>query len=419
MGISKYLVIIVSVIVFLIPMSQAEGLLLIPIEVGEEYFVIIYKEIQEEKAEKFRDYYLQEFLRLQNPYDEEIYDSKTVLNEKEVNFLKSIHRDDKNFQTIKDEQLSLAEKKYQELLGGKSITNTFVDETENDRKVTSEFVKAIHRDDDGFETYKIKQKIFAERTISELIDKGVWEEDPFVTTELFEDYYYESDSIQDIKSVTAALELIEDDVITAEELIEDDVITAKDLIQDNVISADNLQAFWKGYEIKQNEKADVVQKPIVTQENNDFDWDDYEWKKLYRGSEEFQNLISDQISLAEQVMDENVEFREIIMINDEKNKITSTLNELERQPIILREDKNFQLSKLKEIEKAESIFSDYYHIKSFDEDKINDELIEDTTFIIPKVDDRSDMFFKLLKEFEKEKAEEKMLEILGGKRINS
>jgi len=372
------------------------------------------------------DNYLEEYLRVPNPYNDKISDNVIIFNDQKFNMPKTIDRYDENFQMLKNEQIDLAQKKYLEIMGGKIITSSLGDKPDKRIIPILEFTdeekslwKNIHRDNDGFKSYKIQQKILAENTVNRLIQEGIWEEDPFITAELFEDYYYSSNSVKDIETVSAAFDLIDDGVVTAEELIENNVISSKDLIQDNVISASNLKLFWMSYEPVESTKAEVVQETLAIPEKDDFDWKEYEWVKSKRGSQEFQNLIQEQVLLAEQLRNESFGFEFDSNPDEEKIVVEITQSEIiDLEPIIKREDEKFQEYKLEQIEKAELILKNFYHMKNLDEDEINNELIIEKEFVLPGVDDRNDVFFKL-KEFEKDKAEEKILELFGGKNIHN
>jgi len=304
MGISQYVIIILSLATLLIPVSQVDAIFFFPPEINDEKFSKNFIETHELDMEKIRDYYF-EVKQLQNPYNDKTSDNVIIFTDQKLNMQLNNYRYDENFQTLKDEQLDLAQKKYLELLGGKIITSSLGDKPDKRIIPILEFndeeqsiMKVIHRDDEGFKSYKIRQQILAENAVNRLIQEGIWEEDPFITAELFEDYYYSSNNIKYVETVDAAFDLIDDGITTAEELIENNVISAEDLIQDNVISADYLELFWKSYEPVENTKT-VVQEIIVIPEKDDFDWEDIDWKKTSRSKQEFQNLITEQILSAE------------------------------------------------------------------------------------------------------------------------
>jgi len=72
MGISRYLVIIVSIAVFLIPVSQADAIFLIPSEIIDEEYYKNFKVVYNLKLEELRDFYIEEYFKLKNPYNDNI-----------------------------------------------------------------------------------------------------------------------------------------------------------------------------------------------------------------------------------------------------------------------------------------------------------------------------------------------------------
>jgi len=117
-GISQYLVIIISIAVFLIPVSQVDAIFFIPPETYDEDYYKNFKQIYNLKLEKLRDIYFEEYFKLKNPYNDKISYDVIIFNDTEFIITNSIHRSDENFQTLKDEQVDLAQKKYLEILGG-------------------------------------------------------------------------------------------------------------------------------------------------------------------------------------------------------------------------------------------------------------------------------------------------------------
>jgi len=425
LGISQYVIIIASLTIFLIPVSQVDAIFLIPLEISDEEFFKNYSETQKLKLEKFRDYYFEEYLRIQNPYNDKISDNVIIFNYQKFNMPSSIDRYDENFQMLKNEQIDLAQKKYLEIMGGKTITSSLGDKPGKEIIPILEFIdqeesfrKAIHRADEGFKSYKIQQIILAENTINRLIQEGIWEEDPFITTELFEDYYYSSNSVKDVETVSAAFDLIDDGIVTVEELFENNIISSEDLIQDNVISASHLKLFWKNYEQKENiEIEKVVQSVEIVPEKEDFDWKEYEWAKSKRGSQEFQNLIQEQVLLAEQLRNESFGFEFDSNQDGEKNVVEITQSEIiELEPLVNREDEKFQEYKLKQIEKAELILKNFYHMKNLDEDEVNILTQENKK---PNNYKRDDQGFEFFKNKQIDIAEKKLMEILGQKNIHN
>jgi len=193
MGISQYVIIIVSLIIFLIPVSQVDAIFFFSPEISDEEFSKKYKELQKFKMEKFRDYYF-EVKRLQNPYNDKISDNVIIFTDQKLDMQLSNYRYDENFQTLKDEQIDLAQKKYLEQLGGKSIISSLGDKPDkriipilefSDEELS--FMKVIHRYDEGFTSYKIQQAIIAEDYLANNWKELQWELNPYQNNESIEE----------------------------------------------------------------------------------------------------------------------------------------------------------------------------------------------------------------------------------------
>ena len=126
MGISQYVIIILSLTILLIPVSQVDAIFFFPPEINDKKFSKNFIEMQELELEKSRDYYF-EVMRLQNPYNDKISDKVIIFTDQKFNMQLGNYRFDENFQTLKDEQLDLAQKKYLEIMGGKIITSSLGD----------------------------------------------------------------------------------------------------------------------------------------------------------------------------------------------------------------------------------------------------------------------------------------------------
>ena len=444
MGNSRYVLVILSLAIFLIPISQANAVLLVPIEISDEVTFESWKKSQKFKAEQLRQIYFDEYLKSTNPYNEEIPKVVIFFSDNELIVFDTIHRYDDNIQEQKDEQRALAHEKFLEIMGGKSL-ESFENFKTSDRNLTvlkfntdeqDHDTNSIHRFDDSFQISKEQQIIIAKETADKLIEEGYWSDDPFVIDEMWE-YEFVRESVQDRllakQSVDAAFDLVENEVYTMEELIEEEVIEAEDLIQDNVISADYLELFWKSYEppkIEQVKKIDKV-KQVDVQIEDDFDWDSYEWKNSARGSEEFQNILTEQALSAEQTRDkllgllqyENPYEENVDVSVNNQNIIAITFSEdaqniiAEITPMLERHEIGFEEYKEKQIELAQKIMNEKIYFERIYEDEKSKQSLADEKFVIPKIYERDDMFFNLLKKVEQDKANEKLMEIMGGKII--
>jgi len=358
MGISQYLVIIVSIAVFLIPVSQADAIFWIPSQITDEEYYEIPKETYNLKLEKLRDFYLEEYFKLNNPYNDKISHDVIIFNDTEFIITNSIHRSDENFQMLKNEQMDLAQKKYLEILGGKIITSSlgdtpdkriipileFTDEEESIRKV-------IHREDEGFQTYKTQQVIIAENTINRLIEEGFWEYTNDTDT-LWDDFN------QNRGELKAALELIEDESISSKRISQEFL----DLVAEQTLLAEKIR----------NDILDLSQYPNPYGENDDV-------------------IESDQEEITEK----------------------SEFN------IINRSDKGFEMVKTMELEIAQNTLSEMLMLSNSEENIQVEAINIKEENKKPKVLERDDQGFEFLKNIEEDKAEKMLFELLGGKTISN
>jgi len=161
--ISIYAVIFISVTLLFLPVQQGYGVLTLPPELNEERLIELYKLEQLVKAEQARDENFVSKIQ-KNPYVDT--SSNAIISFKEIsekNSLKSLDRENENFQLIKDEQISIAEKKCKEILGGKTISNS-IDNKPINKKSIYEFkidnqTGFMHKNSDGFVNYVHSCKI--------------------------------------------------------------------------------------------------------------------------------------------------------------------------------------------------------------------------------------------------------------------
>jgi len=368
MGISKYVIIIVSLTIFLIPVSQVDAIFFIPLENSDKGYYKNFKEIYNLKIQKFRDLYLEEYLRLQNPYNDKMSDDVIIFNDKEFRIPNSIDRHDKNFQTLKDEQLDLAQKKYLEIMGGKIITSSLGDKPDKRIIPILEFTseeesvrKAVHRDDEGFQTYKMQQVITAENTFNRLMEEGFWG-DLYFTDTPRDDFNQNRDELK------AAFFLIEDEIISLKRSSPEfhDLMTEQTLLAEKTR---NYILSFSNYPNPYEENDDVIeydQKEITEKSESIFSDSNHVLTRnfeIYHNDLEFSKNI--QIEIAQEVMNKMYNLK-----NSEKNIQVETIN-------IKEENKK------------------------------------------PKVLVREDQGFEFLKNIEKDKAEKKLIELLGGKTISN
>ncbi len=102
-----YAIIFLSVTILFFPIQQGYGIFTLSSDLSEEELIELYEQEQRSNAEQARDEIFV-LLRLQNPYLDT--PSNVIVSFEESNEVKSLDRRNENFQLIKDEQLSIAEK---------------------------------------------------------------------------------------------------------------------------------------------------------------------------------------------------------------------------------------------------------------------------------------------------------------------
>ena len=130
--ISTYAIIFLSVALLFFPVQQGYGFFTLSPELNEVQLIELYKLEQLVKAEQTRD----EIFVLtgqQNPYFDT--PSIVIISFEDNNEEKSLDLKNENFQLIKDEQISIAEKKCKEILGGKTISNSINNEPVNKKSI--------------------------------------------------------------------------------------------------------------------------------------------------------------------------------------------------------------------------------------------------------------------------------------------
>jgi len=161
-----YAIILLSVALLFFPVQQVYGFLTLSPELNETQLIELNKLEQSIKAEQARD---ENFVSLiqQNPYLDTPSNLIISFEENdEEQSLKSLDRVDKNFQLIKDEQIAIAEKKCKEILGGKTISNLINSDSVN-KKSSYKFeidnkTGFMNRSADSFQNYISLQILIAE-----------------------------------------------------------------------------------------------------------------------------------------------------------------------------------------------------------------------------------------------------------------
>ncbi len=371
--ISIYAIIFLSVTLLFFPVQQGYGFFTLP-ELSEQELIELYEQEQLANSEQARDEIFV-LLRLQNPYLDTPSNVIVSFEENnEIKSVKSLDRRNENFQLIKDEQLSIAEKKCKEILGGKTISNSINDEPLQKKTIHAFKIDNqtgfMNRNFEDFHNYKLLQISIAEDYRDNNWKENLWALNP----------YQNNESIEELS----------------------------------------------------NSKENKI----------------LEYVSDYRQSEEFKNLIIEQIFLAENIRNEMLDFRITAVQNpylDEKidgnldddldgsldasigktnqniaiswSNPTYVTDKLEFN-ILHREAKEFEMVKAMEFEIAKSKLNEMLHLSNAEKEYV-EIIILTPENKKPNNYKRDDQGFEFFKNKQIDIAEKKLMEILGQKNIHN
>ena len=180
---AHYIMIALGVVILLVPAQQSSAIFLPSPELTEDELIELYKLEQLVYAEHARDELFVLFGQ-QNPYLDT--PSNVIVSfEKngEENIPKVIDRYYENFQLIKDEQLSIAEKKCKEILGGKTILNSINDEPTQKKTILGFKIDNqtgfLNRGHDDFQNYRLLQISIVEDFRDNNWKENFWTSNPY------------------------------------------------------------------------------------------------------------------------------------------------------------------------------------------------------------------------------------------------
>ena len=165
MGISIYAILLLSIALIFFPVQQGYGFFTLSPELNDKELIELGKLQQIVLAEQTRDEIFV-LLEQQNPYLDTTSNVPEYFEENDEKSINSLDRRNENIQLVKDEQISIAEKKCKEILGGKIILNSLNNDPVN-KKSTHEFkidnqTGFMTKKSDGFQDYKLLQISIAE-----------------------------------------------------------------------------------------------------------------------------------------------------------------------------------------------------------------------------------------------------------------
>jgi len=233
---ASYIMIALGVVILLVPTQQSSAIFFTSPELTEDELIELYKLEQLDNVEQARDE-LFVLLRLQNPY---LDTSSNVIisfeENDEVKSIKSLDRRNENIQLIKNEQLSIAEKKCKEILGGKTISNSINDEPTQKKTILGfkidDQTGFLNRSHDDFQNYRLLQISIVEDFRDNNWKENFWRTNP----------YDNNKSIENSPKIKVN-EIIQNNIITREHkefenLIIEQILLAEK-IRDNTLFATN------------------------------------------------------------------------------------------------------------------------------------------------------------------------------------
>jgi len=249
-----YIMIALGVVILLVPAQQSSAIFLPFSELTEDELIELYKLEQLVNVEHARDELFVLFGQ-QNPYLDT--PSNVIVSfEKngEENIPKVIDRYYENFQTIKDEQISIAEKKCKEILGGKTILNSINDEPTQKKTILGFKIDNqtgfLNRNHDDFQNYRLEQISIVEDFRDNNWKENFWTSNP----------YDNNKSIENSPKIKAN-EIIQNNLIKREHKEFENLIIVQILLaektRDNTIALDNLHAL-NPYIIENTTNAEIL-----------------------------------------------------------------------------------------------------------------------------------------------------------------
>ena len=459
-------IILLSVALLFFPVQQGYGVSTPSPELNERQLIELYKLEQLVKTEQARD---ENFALLiqQNPYLDSL--SNAIISFKENNEEKSFDLRNENFQLIKDEQIAIAEKKYKEILGGKTISNSFYNESIN-KKSTLKFeigneIGSMKKKSDDFEKYRLLQILIAEDYRDNNWKEHHWNSNPYQNNEsslpdkshtVTIDYAIHTVTIDEIRAV--ATDFLPNQILTfryasnnseikvkvqtdeVQQLLDGISTTTTVSLVNQVTGTDGIGIISPSKAIKRifaiqmlpnNDENQILNTPLKDIHSEENEILNYDLKR--RNNEEFKNLISAQVSLAEKIRNEMPEFRtggdsnpylneniDESLDKTNKNDITTNLTDLTFElefSILDRETKEFEIVKAIQLEIAHDTLNKMLLLSNSEEDAeiiISTNKNEEINNISLDAQD-----FESLKSEQIVLAEKKLMEIFGQKSIHN
>jgi len=384
-------------IILLFPTEQANAVFFLPPEWTEEELLELFKqkqllrvELQNEENFDFESYKQEQIFRaeqvrdqildfkmtgLQNPYLDTPSNVIVSFEENnEVKSIKSLDRRNENFQLIKDEQLSIAEKKCKEILGGKTISNSINDEPLQKKTIHAFKIDNqtgfMNRNFEDFHNYKLLQISIVEDYRDNNWEENLWSSNPYQNNESIEELSNNKEN--------KILEYVSDHRQSEE---------FKNLIIEQIFLAENIRNEMFDFRIT------AVQNPYLDEkidENLDENIDENTDESLGKTNQNIAISWSDPTYVTDKL-----EFN-----------------------ILDRDTKVFEMVKAMEFEIAKIRLNEMIHLSNPEKSDVEIIILTNENKKLNNYE-RDDQGFEFFKNKSIDIAEKKLIEILGGKKIHN
>jgi len=356
--ISIYAIILLTVVLLFFPVQQVYGFFTLPPELNEDQLIELYKLEQLVKAEQARDENFVSQMQ-QNPY----FDTppNVIISFKENIEEKSLDQRNENFQLIKDEQISIAEKKCKEILRAETILNSIDNESVNKKSIHKFRIDNqtgfMNRNLDDFENYRLLQISIAEDFRDNNWKENLWKSNPYQNNESIKVLYINEEN-------------------------------------------KNFKLYWNDRQSEEFKNLTIEQIHLA---------------------ENIRNEVLEFRMLGNPYMDENIDeslgkTNTKIIVTD-LSDLTYVTDKLDFNNID-RNDEGFEVTKTVELEIAQNTLNGMLMLSSLDEDD-EEIIISINENKKPNNYERDDQGFEFFKNKQIVMAEKKLMEILGQKNIHN
>jgi len=356
-----YAIIFLSVTILFFPIQQGYAIFALPSELNEQEQLANAEQARDEIFVLFKEKnpYLDSPSDFQFSFSSST-DVQVSFEDNSENVPQVINRHREIFLTIKNEQVSIAEKKCKEILGGKTILNSINDEPEQ-KKTTLGFkidnqTGTWNRDHDDFQNYRLLQIMIAEDTRDNNWQDNRWSSNPYHNDESIEVLSDNNENkILELKLNYRQSEefknLIIEQIFQAEK-IRNEILDVRITNVENPYLNEDIDE-----DVDEDVDENVDEFSIKTNTDIVIDWSDPtyvtgkpEFNIIDRNAEGFEMVKAMELGIAQNTLN-----KMLMLSNSEKDdvKIVIFTNENKKLNNYELDDKGFEFFKNKQIDRAE------------------------------------------------------------------